>query len=61
MALLLRTVQCSILGPVLYSIFVIIDNDDLLAFADDLFIPRWNINPTDVIANMEKLLELITK
>jgi hypothetical protein len=42
--LLLGTVQGSILGPVLYAIFVspLFDMETFLSYADDTFIPKWN-------------------
>jgi hypothetical protein len=44
--LLLGTVQGSILGSVLYAIFVspLFDLEEWVAFADDTFIPRKNSN-----------------
>ena len=61
--LLLGTVQGSILGPVLYAIFVspIFDIADLSAFADDTFIPKSNSSLPRLIVDMEKSLEAITK
>ncbi len=59
----LGTVQGSILGPVLYAIFVspIFDIPDMSAFADDTFIPKWNVLVTQLIVDMKKTLEAITK
>jgi hypothetical protein len=59
----LGTVQGSILGPFLYAIFVspIFDKEFMLAFADDIFVPKNNNSTTDLIDDMEKTLESITK
>ena len=61
--LLLGTVQGSILGPVLYAIFVspMFDIDFFLSFADDTFIPKTNICKKTLIEDMEKSLESLTK
>ena len=61
--LLLGTVQGSILGPILYAIFVspMFDLCGLLAFADDNYIPRCNKNLQILIADMERSLDSITK
>jgi predicted house-cleaning noncanonical NTP pyrophosphatase (MazG superfamily) len=61
--LLLGTVQGSILGPVLYSIFVspLFKIADLELFADDSFITKSNESLTELIKDMEKSLEAITK
>jgi hypothetical protein len=61
--LLLGTVQGSILGPVLYAIFLspLFDLDILDAFADDMFIQKSNYNLQLLISHMEKSLESITK
>ena len=61
--LLLGTVQGSILGPFLYAIFVspIFDNEFMLAFADDIFVPITSNSTTGLIDDMEKTLESITK
>jgi hypothetical protein len=61
--LLLGTVKGSILGPVLYVIFVapLFDIADLSSFADDTYIPRWNSSLESLIRNMEKGIEAITK
>ena len=61
--LLLGTVQGSILGPVLYAIFVspLFDLEGLDAFADDKFILRTNHEKGALVSNMEKSLETITK
>ena len=61
--LLLGTVQGSILGPVLYAIFVspLFKIADLELFADDSFITKSNESVTELIKDMEKSLEAITK
>ena len=61
--LLLGTVQGSILGPVLYAIFVapLFDIADLSSFADDTYIPRWDSSLESLIRNIEKDIEAITK
>ena len=61
--LLLGTVQGSILGPVLYAIFVspLFKIADLELFADDSFITKSNESLTELIKDMEKSLEAITK
>ena len=57
------TVQGSILGPVLYALFVspVFDIEFLLAFADDNFIPRINCSKIGVIEDMKRSLGNITK
>ena len=61
--LICGTVQGSILGPILYAIFVapLFDLSDLTNFADDNFIIRWNRFLPALIIDMEKSLEMITK
>jgi hypothetical protein len=61
--LLLGTVQGSILGAVLYSIFIspVFEIEELYVFADDSFIPRWNTSFPELIYDIEKSLESITK
>ena len=61
--LLSGTVQGSILGPVLYAIFVspLFDVELVLAFADDNFIPRIHYSKVCLIEDMKKALENITK
>jgi hypothetical protein len=61
--LLLGTVQGSILGPVLYAIFVspMFDIDFFLSFTDDTFILKTNICKRTLIEDMEKSLESLTK
>lgn len=61
--LLMGTVQGSILGPILYAIFVspLFDICELSAFADDNFIPKCNKNLVPLISDMERSLDSITK
>ena len=61
--LLLGTVQGSILGPVLYAIFVspLFDIETFLSYADDTFIPKSNKSLEILINDVEKSLEAITK
>ena len=61
--ILLGTVQGSILSPILYAIFVspLFDIEELLAFADDTFIPKVGESLAELIEDMEKSLEAITK
>jgi hypothetical protein len=57
------TIQGSILGPILYAIYVspLFDLLKLTNFADDNFVIRWNKCMTALISNMEKDLEIMTK
>ena len=57
------TIQGSILGPILYAIYVspLFDILKLTNFADDNFVIRWNKCMTALISNMEKDLEIMTK
>ena len=57
------TVQGSVLGPVLYAIFVslIFDLTKITNFADDNFIIRWNKVLSKLIVDLEKDLEMIVK
>ena len=57
------TVQGSILGPILYAIYVspLFDLIPMTNFADDNFIIEFNLKINTVIINMEKTLEMITK
>ena len=61
--LLLGTVQGSILGPVLYAIFIapVFDIERLFAFADDKFVPMIGDDKTELARNMESTLENIRK
>ena len=57
------TVQGSILGPVLYAIFVspLFDLTCLTLYADDNYVIRWNANLQLLIIDMERSIEMITK
>jgi hypothetical protein len=57
------TIQGSILGPILYAIYVspLFDLLKLTNFADDNFVIRWSNCMTALISNMEKDLEIMTK
>ena len=61
--LLLGTVQGSILGPILYAIFVspVFDQEDLFAFADDTFILRMGTNVSFAVNEMEVSIAAIIK
>jgi retron-type reverse transcriptase len=61
--LLLGTVQGSILGPILYDIFVspLFDIKEFDAFADDTYIPRWISYIPMLMDDMKKSLKAITK
>jgi hypothetical protein len=52
-----------VLGPILYAIFVspIFDIVPILTFADDSYITVSNCNKEELIKDMEKTLEAITK
>jgi hypothetical protein len=57
------TIQGSVLGPILYAIFVspLFDLVNLTNFADDNFILEFDSKINNLIVNMEKKLEMITK
>ena len=57
------TIQGSILGPILYAIFVspLFDLEKLSNYADDNYIVKWNTNLEVLIKDMKKTLESITK
>jgi hypothetical protein len=61
--LLLGRVQGSILGPVLFAIFVsqLFKIAGLEFFADESFVTKSNESLTELITDMEKTLEAITK
>jgi hypothetical protein len=61
--LLLGIVQGSILGPVLYKVFVslLFDLEFMLAFADDNFLPKISLSKTKVVIEMERALDRISK
>jgi hypothetical protein len=56
-------IQSSVLGPVLYAIFVspIFDLTKITNFADDNFIVIWNRDLSKQIFDLEKELEMIVK
>ena len=56
------TVQGSILGPILYAIYVspLFDLHDLTNFADDNFVIRWSSHLPALIVDLELSLEAIT-
>ena len=57
------TIQGSVLGPVLYAIFVspLFDLTQLTNFADDNYIIDFNSHVNVLIINMQQRLEMITK
>ena len=57
------TVQGSILGPILYAIFVspLFDLAKMTKFADDNFIIKYNKHIPNLINDMKKTLEMIIK
>ena len=57
------TIQGSVLGPILYALFVspLFDLTQLTNFADDNFYLEWNTDLALLIVNLEKKLEMITK
>ena len=61
--LLMGTVQGSILGPVLYAMFVspMFDLEDLYAFADDIFIPKQGATRQNLIEDLVKSIEAVRK
>ena len=61
--LFLGTVQGSILGPVLYALFVspLSDIEYLLTYADDNYIPRFHNDRQALITGMQSSMETITK
>lgn len=57
------TVQGSILGPILYAVFVspLFDLTKLTNFADDIHVVRWNKEMQPLIQDLEMSIEMITK
>ena len=57
------TIQGSRLGPILYAIYVspLFDIEKMTNYADDNLIVRWNKCLVELITDMEKSLEAITK
>jgi hypothetical protein len=62
MKLVCGTVQGSILGPILYAMFVspLFDLHDLTNFADDNFIIRWSSCRAGLCIDIERSLEFIS-
>ncbi len=60
---LLGTVQGSILGPVLYAMFIspLFEIESLFAFADNKFVPKVGYNKWKLVKDMETTLEAIRK
>ena len=56
------TVQGSILGPVLYALFVspILDLEKITLFADHNYALVWNKDKSVLILNMQRKLERLT-
>ena len=54
------TIQGSVLGPILYALFVspLFDLTQLTNFADDNFYLEWNTNLRKLITDLEKKLEV---
>ena len=57
------TIQGSVLGPILYALFVspLFDIANITNFADDNFCLEWNKSIQALITNLERKLEMITK
>ena len=57
------TVQGSILGPILYALFVspLLDLEIFFLFLDDNYVLNWNKNKNDLLSAMKLKLEKITK
>jgi hypothetical protein len=57
------TIQGSVLGPVLYVIFVspLFDLTSITNFADDNFVILWNRLLSKLIVDLEKVLKMIMK
>ena len=57
------TIQGSILGPILYAIYVspLYDLIKITTFADDNFVIRWNTDMDELIGDMKKDLEIMIK
>ena len=57
------TIQGSRLGPILYAIYVspLFDLEKMINYADDNFIIRSHVNLDQLIKDMKKSLEAITK
>jgi hypothetical protein len=61
--LLLGTVQESVLGPILYAIFIspLLEICELTSFADDTYIPKSNYNLENLITDMKTTIRCTTK
>jgi hypothetical protein len=59
----IATQQGPVLGPILYAIFVsqLFDLSHRTNFTDDNFVIVWNNQDSDVILNLARKLEMITK
>ena len=55
------TVQGSILGPILYAIYISPDKVDMSSFADDGQVVRFNKNKQRLIIEMENSLKVLAK
>ena len=57
------TVQGSILGPILYALFVspLLDLEKIILFADDNYALEWNKNKDVLLSDMQRKMERVTK
>ena len=56
-----RTIQGSILGPLLFAISPLFDIQELTHFADNNFTVRWSNSFVELIQNMKKNLKMNTQ